>query len=69
MALRAVQRLLAVGFNNDTGVERQLDYWLGDPCCTLQPRGIHMPLNEADTRAKLIDPALHRRGWTEWDAP
>ena len=24
-----------------------------------------MPLNEADTRAKLIDPALHGRGWTE----
>jgi len=24
-----------------------------------------MPLNEADTRAKLIDPALHKRGWTE----
>jgi type I restriction enzyme R subunit len=24
-----------------------------------------MPLNEADTRAKLIDPALHDRGWTE----
>jgi hypothetical protein len=22
-------------------------------------------LNEADTRAKLIDPALHQRGWTE----
>ena len=24
-----------------------------------------MPLNEADTRAKLIDPALHSKGWTE----
>lgn len=24
-----------------------------------------MKLSEADTRAKLIDPALHRRGWTE----
>ncbi len=24
-----------------------------------------MPLNEADTRAQLIDPAIHRRGWTE----
>jgi len=24
-----------------------------------------MPLNEADTRAKLIDPALRLRGWTE----
>ncbi len=24
-----------------------------------------MPLSESDTRAKLIDPALHRRGWTE----
>lgn len=24
-----------------------------------------MHLGEADTRAKLIDPALHRRGWTE----
>ena len=24
-----------------------------------------MPLNESDTRAKLIDPALHSRGWTE----
>ena len=22
-------------------------------------------LNEADTRAKLIDPALHATGWTE----
>jgi type I restriction enzyme R subunit len=24
-----------------------------------------MGLGEADTRAKLVDPALHRRGWTE----
>jgi len=24
-----------------------------------------MSLTEADTRAKFIDPALHRRGWTE----
>lgn len=24
-----------------------------------------MPFNEADTRAKLIDPGLHARGWTE----
>jgi len=24
-----------------------------------------MSLSEADIRAKLIDPALHRRGWTE----
>jgi type I restriction enzyme R subunit len=24
-----------------------------------------MNLSEADTRAKLIDPALYRRGWTE----
>jgi type I restriction enzyme R subunit len=24
-----------------------------------------MPYNEADTRAKLIDPGLHKRGWTE----
>ena len=24
-----------------------------------------MALSEADTRAKLIDPALHSRGWTE----
>ena len=24
-----------------------------------------MSFNEADTRAKLIDPALHFRGWTE----
>src|SRR6266446_354211 len=24
-----------------------------------------MGYNEADTRAKLIDPAIHRRGWTE----
>src|SRR6266566_5804155 len=24
-----------------------------------------MPHGEADTRAKLIDPALHTRGWTE----
>ena len=24
-----------------------------------------MHFSEADTRAKLIDPALHRRGWTE----
>ncbi len=24
-----------------------------------------MELNEADTRAKLIDPAIHKRGWTE----
>ena len=24
-----------------------------------------MPLSEADTRAKLIDPVLHRCGWTE----
>lgn len=24
-----------------------------------------MPLNEADTRAKLLDPAIHKCGWTE----
>jgi len=24
-----------------------------------------MPLGESDTRAKLIDPAIHARGWTE----
>jgi len=24
-----------------------------------------MPYNEADTRSKLIDPAIHARGWTE----
>ena len=24
-----------------------------------------MPLSQADTRAKLIDTALHQRGWTE----
>src|SRR5215212_10918057 len=24
-----------------------------------------MPLNEAETRSKLIDPALHANGWTE----
>lgn len=24
-----------------------------------------MGLSEADTRAKLIDPAIHQRGWTE----
>lgn len=24
-----------------------------------------MSFNEADTRAKLIDPAIHTRGWTE----
>ena len=24
-----------------------------------------MYLNEPDTRAKLIDPALHKKGWTE----
>ena len=24
-----------------------------------------MPLSESDTMAKLIDPALHERGWTE----
>ncbi len=24
-----------------------------------------MPLNESDTHAKLIDPAVHRQGWTE----
>lgn len=24
-----------------------------------------MSLSEGDTRAKLIDPALHNRGWTE----
>ena len=24
-----------------------------------------MGLNEADTRAKLIDPAIHAQGWTE----
>src|SRR5713226_4112570 len=24
-----------------------------------------MPLNESDTRAKLIDPTIHKRGWTE----
>lgn len=24
-----------------------------------------MSLNESDTRSKLIDPALYKRGWTE----
>ena len=24
-----------------------------------------LPLSEADTRSKLIDPAIYRRGWTE----
>ena len=24
-----------------------------------------MTLNESDTRAKLIDPAIHKRGWSE----
>lgn len=24
-----------------------------------------MPMSESDTRAKLIDPAIHKRGWTE----
>jgi len=24
-----------------------------------------MPLSEADTRAKLIDPAIHKNGWSE----
>lgn len=24
-----------------------------------------MPMNEADTRTKLIDPPIHARGWTE----
>lgn len=24
-----------------------------------------MPLNESDTRAKLVDPAIYKRGWTE----
>ena len=24
-----------------------------------------MSYNEADTRAKLIDPSIHARGWTE----
>jgi len=24
-----------------------------------------MPLSESDTRAKLIDPAIHARGWME----
>lgn len=24
-----------------------------------------MSLNEADTPAKLIDPAIHKRGWTD----
>lgn len=28
-------------------------------------RGEHMSFNEADTRAKLIDPAIHKSGWTE----
>ncbi|MDD9820611.1 MAG: DEAD/DEAH box helicase family protein [Nitrospira sp.] len=27
--------------------------------------GVNVKLNEADTRAKLIDPAIHKRGWTE----
>lgn len=31
----------------------------GARCYTAPP----MPLNEADTRARLIDPALHRLGW------
>jgi type I restriction enzyme R subunit len=27
--------------------------------------GEDLPLSEADTKAKFIDPALHGRGWTE----
>jgi type I restriction enzyme R subunit len=27
--------------------------------------GEDLSLSEADTKAKFIDPALHRRGWTE----
>jgi len=27
--------------------------------------GRRMGLGEADTRAKLIEPAIHARGWTE----
>jgi len=30
-----------------------------------EPRPPAAPLSEADTRAKLIDPAIHVRGWTE----
>ena len=32
-----------------------------DGCNTL---GAALGLSEADTRAKLIDPAIHARGWT-----
>ena len=30
-----------------------------------EPRPTAIALSEADTRAKLIDPAIHARGWTE----
>src|ERR1019366_5249967 len=37
------------------------------PCSIRNHHPVEMPvpLSEADTRAKLIDPALHQRGWTE----
>lgn len=31
----------------------------------MEKKNLNISFNEADTRAKLIDPALHRRGWTE----
>ena len=31
----------------------------------MSPELSNPPLNEADTRSKLIDPAIHARGWTE----
>lgn len=33
------------------------------PAC--YPMPTRMPLNEAETRAKLIDPGIKDRGWTE----
>jgi len=32
---------------------------------TYQNRATYMGLGESDTRAKLVDPAIHKRGWTE----
>ncbi len=31
----------------------------------MSPKLSNPPLDEADTRSKLIDPAIYARGWTE----
>ena len=49
----------------DDAVKSRVDWNARRSSGTVCSRVALMPLSESDTRAKLIDPAIHRRGWTE----